>query len=140
MEIITERTVPEDQTVATPVPPAETAQRHADAVEVLASLANAVRLAIFRQLVQAGPQGLAAGEIAARLAMPPSTLSFHLAHLARAGLVLAQPAGRQIIYAPVFERVRGLTDYLLADCCGGQPCGMDGAALPPASKPSACGC
>ncbi|HET7774107.1 MAG TPA: helix-turn-helix domain-containing protein, partial [Burkholderiaceae bacterium] len=61
---------------------------------VLASLAHEARLAIFRQLVQAGPAGLPAGEIAVRLAMPPSTLSFHLAHLARAGLVAALPAGR----------------------------------------------
>lgn len=104
--------------------------RSADAVLVLASLANEARLEIFRQLVQAGPRGLAAGEIAGRLRMPASTLSFHLAHLARAGLVAALPAGRQIIYTPVFARVRGLTDYLLENCCGGAGCAPVDALTP----------
>jgi ArsR family transcriptional regulator len=116
------------------------ASRSADAVLVLASLAHEARLEIFRQLVQAGPSGLAAGEIAARLGMPPSTLSFHLAHLARAGLVAALPAGRQIIYTPVFERVRGLTDYLLENCCGGASCAPEqapGGACAPAVDPRA---
>jgi ArsR family transcriptional regulator, arsenate/arsenite/antimonite-responsive transcriptional repressor len=92
------------------------------AVEALAALAQEARLAIFRRLVQAGPAGLPAGEIAQALEIPPSTLSFHLAHLSKAGVVTSTQQGRQVIYAPAFERIESLTSYLMENCCSGGYC------------------
>ncbi len=75
----------------------------------------------FRLLVRAGPVGIAAGEIARALGVPAATMSFHLAHLARAGLVSQSRDGRSIIYAADFASMRGLIDYLGEDCCAGWP-------------------
>ncbi len=75
----------------------------------------------FRLLVRAGPGGVPAGEIARALSVPAATMSFHLAHLARAGLVTATRDGRSIIYAADFDGMRGLMDYLSQDCCAGWP-------------------
>ena len=91
------------------------------AVTALAALAYETRLAAFRLLVQAGPNGLAAGEIASRLAIPPSTLSFHLKELDRAGLVRSWRVRRQIRYAADYEGMRRLLTFLTADCCNGHP-------------------
>jgi DNA-binding transcriptional ArsR family regulator len=74
-----------------------------------------------RLLIKIGPEGLPAGEIAAKLNVPPPTLSFHVASLERAGLVSSRRVQRQIIYAPDFEGVRALVSFLLEDCCGGRP-------------------
>jgi ArsR family transcriptional regulator, arsenate/arsenite/antimonite-responsive transcriptional repressor len=104
------------------------------AVDVLGALAHDARLHVFRLLVQAGPDGLAAGAIAQALQMPASTLSFHLAHLSKAGLAVARQHGRQVIYQPAFAQVRWLTGYLLENCCGGQSC----APLETCSQPE-CG-
>jgi ArsR family transcriptional regulator, arsenate/arsenite/antimonite-responsive transcriptional repressor len=92
------------------------------AVDVLAALAHPARLRVFRLLVQSGPEGEPAGAIAQTLAMPASTLSFHLAHLAKVGLVTPENRGRQVIYRPQFEQVRRLTNFLFENCCSGAPC------------------
>jgi DNA-binding transcriptional ArsR family regulator len=98
-------------------------------VTALSALAQEWRLAAFRLLVQAGPGGLAAGEIAARLGLAPATLSFHLSQLERAGLVTSNRRGRRIIYAADFARMQGLMDFLTENCCGG---GDAACAAPPA--------
>lgn len=92
------------------------------ALEALGALAHEHRLAVFRLLVQAGPQGRAAGEIAERLAMPASSLSFHLAHLTRAGLITQRRDGRSLIYAADFSAMNGLVGFLTENCCGGASC------------------
>lgn len=92
------------------------------AIAALSALAQEHRLAAFRLLVEAGPKGLPAGTVAERLEIPPSSLSFHLAHLERAGLVAKIRLGRTLLYSARFETVRGLADYLLENCCGGRAC------------------
>lgn len=91
------------------------------AVTTLSALAHEGRLAVFRLLVQAGPSGLAAGEIARRLEVLPNTLSAGLSALSHAGLVTARREGRSIIYAADYEGMRGLLAFLMEDCCGGSP-------------------
>jgi ArsR family transcriptional regulator len=93
-----------------------------DALQALGALAHEHRLAVFRLLVQAGPEGRAAGEIAERLAMPASSLSFHLAHLTRAGLITQRRDGRSLIYAADFAAMNGLVGFLTENCCGGAGC------------------
>ena len=91
-------------------------------VVCLAALAQETRLAIFRLLVQAGPEGVCAGDIGARLGVPPATLSFHLAQLANAGLVQARQQSRFIFYSADFEAMNGIVGFLTENCCGGKPC------------------
>jgi DNA-binding transcriptional ArsR family regulator len=102
------------------------------ALACLAALAHETRLAVFRLLVRQGPAGMAAGEIAANLAVPPPTLSFHLKELERAGLLQAERRHRQIIYATNYAGVRSLIGFMTHDCCQGQPqlCGIAPAAQP----------
>ncbi len=88
------------------------------AVAALAALAQDTRLALFRLLVQAGPQGLSAGVIADRLGVPAPTLSFHLAQLVQAGLIGAARNGRSIIYTANFAAMGNLVAYLTENCCG----------------------
>lgn len=88
----------------------------------LAALAHAIRLAVFRMLVQAGPQGLPAGRIAELMEMPPSSLSFHLKELHRAGLLASRQEGRSVIYMAKFDTMNALLGYLTENCCGGNPC------------------
>jgi ArsR family transcriptional regulator, arsenate/arsenite/antimonite-responsive transcriptional repressor len=90
-------------------------------VAALAALAQESRLDIFRLLVQRGPEGLAAGEIGARLGLPSATLSFHLAQLRHAGLVSARRESRSIIYAANYPAMNGLLAYLTENCCQGRP-------------------
>jgi DNA-binding transcriptional ArsR family regulator len=92
------------------------------AVEALGALAHDKRLAIFRLLVQAGPAGLAAGAIGEKLELPPATLSFHLAHLARSGLASSRQEGRFVIYSADFGNMNGLVEFLTDNCCGGKSC------------------
>lgn len=92
------------------------------AVEALSSLAQNTRLAIYRLLIQSGPDGLAAGVIAEKLGVPPSSLSFHLAHLTRSGLVRQRRASRSLIYAADYNEMNHLMAYLTENCCGGQTC------------------
>ena len=89
------------------------------AVASLAALALEGRLSIFRLLVQAGPAGLPAGEIARRLESLPNTLSANLNVLSNAGLVASRRDGRSIIYAAAFDQMRTLLAFLMEDCCGG---------------------
>lgn len=91
------------------------------AVQALASLAHASRLAVFRLLVSAGPEGLAAGEIGRRLDVPAATLSFHLKELYRAGLIAQQRQGRSLVYRLDVTQMRSLLAYLIEDCCQGRP-------------------
>ena len=93
-----------------------------DTVTALAALAHEHRLAIFRLLVQAGPEGKAAGEIAEALDMAPSSLSFHLAHLNRAGLIAQRRESRSLIYSADFDEMNALIGFLTENCCGGRSC------------------
>jgi ArsR family transcriptional regulator, arsenate/arsenite/antimonite-responsive transcriptional repressor len=92
------------------------------AVQALSALAQESRLAIFRLLVQAGREGLAAGAIGEKLDLPPATLSFHLAGLTRAGLAQSRQDGRFVIYSANFESMNGLLGFLTENCCGGAAC------------------
>ncbi|HTX48272.1 MAG TPA: metalloregulator ArsR/SmtB family transcription factor [Caulobacteraceae bacterium] len=91
------------------------------AVAALSALAHPGRLDVFRLLVRAGPEGMAAGEIARATGSLPSTLSANLNILAGAGLASSRREGRSIFYAAGYERMRELLAYLMEDCCGGQP-------------------
>lgn len=92
-----------------------------DAVTILAALAQDNRLDAFRLLVEAGPQGMPAGHIAASLRLPPSALTFHLDRLREAGLVTVRREGRSMIYAARFETMNSLISYLTDQCCQGRP-------------------
>jgi ArsR family transcriptional regulator, arsenate/arsenite/antimonite-responsive transcriptional repressor / arsenate reductase (thioredoxin) len=91
------------------------------AVAALAALAQEHRLAVFRLLVKEGPAGASAGDVAQRLGVPPSTLSHHLAHLERAGLLKSWRVQRNIFYAVDMEGSRRLIAFLTEDCCQGHP-------------------
>jgi DNA-binding transcriptional ArsR family regulator len=95
------------------------------AVEALSAMAQETRLEALRLLVQAGPGGLAAGEIARRLEVPAPTLSFHLRALLHAGLVSASREGRSLLYAADYARLESLVAFLSQNCCRG---GARGAA------------
>lgn len=97
-------------------------------ITALSALANEHRLAVFRLLVQAGPEGMAAGVIADRLELPASSLSFHLAHLTRAGLIVQRRESRSLIYSADFDAMNALVGFLTENCCGGASCA-------PASSP-----
>jgi DNA-binding transcriptional ArsR family regulator len=90
------------------------------AILILAALAQTTRLAVFRALVRNAPDGLPAGSIAQKLAVPHNTLSAHLAVLTRAGLVRGERHSRSIVYRADLDRLRALNLYLLRDCCGGR--------------------
>jgi DNA-binding transcriptional ArsR family regulator len=89
------------------------------AVAALAALAHPARLEVFRLLVRAGPEGVAAGEIARATGSLANTLSANLNVLAGAGLVTSRREGRSIIYAAAYDRMRELLAFLMEDCCGG---------------------
>lgn len=105
-----------------------------EAVSALSALAHEHRLAIYRLLVQAGPDGLAAGVIADKLDLPASSLSFHLAHLRRAGLIEQRRESRSLIYSADFTAMNGLVGFLTENCCGGASCAP--SALPKKRKAS----
>lgn len=86
-------------------------------INALAALAQETRLDAFRRLVQAGPTGLPAGQLAEALDVPPATLSFHLKELRHAALVTSERDGRSIVYAPDFGMIRAVVDYLGENCC-----------------------
>lgn len=105
-----------------------------DAIAALAALAQESRLDIFRLLVQAGADGLPAGQIGERLGLPSATLSFHLNQLKQAGLVTFRREGRSLIYMAEYPAMNALLGYLTENCCQGNPagCGVsvcDGSAL-----------
>jgi ArsR family transcriptional regulator, arsenate/arsenite/antimonite-responsive transcriptional repressor len=92
------------------------------ALAALAGLANESRLAIFGLLVEQGPNGLPAGEIASRLGLPNATSSFHLKEMTHAGLVKSVQDGRFIFYAANYDTMNGLVEYLTKNCCKGGVC------------------
>lgn len=91
-------------------------------VAALAALAQGSRLAIFRLLVQAGPEGLPASRIAEALGIAPSSLSFHLKELLHADMVTQKREGRSLIYAAHFQTMNDLVGFLTENCCGGNTC------------------
>lgn len=112
-----------------------------DAILALSALAHEGRLDIFRLLIRAGADGMAAGDIARATDAAASTLSANLSILSRAGLIASRRDGRSIIYAAAYDRMRGLLGFLMEDCCAGkpeicaplaaiasQPCGAEGAS------------
>lgn len=102
-----------------------------EAAAAFAALGQETRLDLLRLLLAAGPSGLAAGEVAARLGIPASTLSFHLKALEQPGLVAATRQGRSLVYAAQILRLRALLGFLVETCCGGEParCGDLGRVL-----------
>jgi len=102
------------------------------AVAALAALAQEQRLKLFRLLVQAGPEGLAAGRIAGELGIPNSSLSFHLAQLRRAGLIGQERRHRSIVYSADFAAMDALLAYLTENCCAGTAACAPPAACTPA--------
>jgi DNA-binding transcriptional ArsR family regulator len=91
------------------------------AVDALSALAHGSRLAVFRLLVRAGPEGVPAGEIAREVGVVPSTLSSHLTILSHAGLIRSRRDGRSMIYSADYDRMRDLLGFLVDYCCGGRP-------------------
>ncbi|WP_338446472.1 metalloregulator ArsR/SmtB family transcription factor [Pelagerythrobacter marensis] len=106
-------------------------------IRALSALAQEHRLGAFRLLVQAGEDGVAAGVLAERLDVPPSSMSFHLAQLANAGLVTQRRESRSIIYSADYAAMNALMGYLTENCCGGVPCAQDAACLPSPQRKSA---
>lgn len=92
-----------------------------DAITALTALGHAKRLAIFRLLVVAGPDGRMAGDIGEELGMPGATLSFHLKELMHASLITAESQGRFMCYRAAFDAMNGLIAYLTHNCCAGSP-------------------
>jgi ArsR family transcriptional regulator, arsenate/arsenite/antimonite-responsive transcriptional repressor len=93
-----------------------------DAVIALSALAQDSRIAVYRLLVQAGPAGMAASELAERLDIPANTLSFHLKNLSHADLVQSRQDGRFVIYSTNYDQMNALLGFLTRNCCGGQGC------------------
>jgi DNA-binding transcriptional ArsR family regulator len=91
-------------------------------VRALGALAQDSRLEVYRLLVQAGPPGIAASEIAERLGIPANTLSFHLKTLSHADLVRSRQDGRFIFYSTNYEQMNAVLNFLTENCCGGQSC------------------
>jgi len=106
-----------------------------DAVAALAALAQEHRLEVYRLLVQAGPDGMAAGEVASAVGIAPNTLSFHFDRLRHAGLVSVARHGRSLIYAARYDTMNNLLGYLTQNCCGGRPELCAPVALKPARAP-----
>lgn len=104
------------------------------AVPALAALAQASRLAIFRWLVELGPDGACPGDIAEKLDIPPATLSFHLKALQHANLVNADKIGRFIRYRADFAVMQALLEFLSRNCCGGNPAKCAPALISPTSR------
>jgi DNA-binding transcriptional ArsR family regulator len=100
------------------------------AVRALAALAQDTRLAIYRLLVQQGPDGLSAGTIAERLDLASATLSFHFKELANAGMVDSRQDGRFVYYSANYGQMNGLLRYLTENCCQGETCATECAPQP----------
>jgi len=99
-----------------------------DVVKALAALAQQSRLRVFRALVIAGPDGLTPGAMSDALALPATSLSFHLKELTHAGLASQERQGRNLIYRAAFDKMNGLLAYLTDNCCQGEACALEGNA------------
>ena len=97
----------------------------AAAINALGALAQEHRLTLFRLLVQAGDKGMPAGAIADALGVPNSSLSFHLAQLRNAGLILQERQHRSLIYRANYASMNALVGYLMENCCAGADCGTE---------------
>jgi len=104
--------------------------KSSSAIEALAALAQEHRLALFRMLVRAGDEGMAAGAIADALGVPNSSLSFHLAQLRNAGLILQERQHRSLIYRANYPAMNALVGYLMENCCAGADCGVEAGCEP----------
>ena len=104
-----------------------------DASAALSALGHVTRLSIFRQLVEAGPEGRTPGQIAEALSLPGATLSFHLKELAAAGLIEGEAHGRNISYRADFDAMNALLEFLTRNCCDGDA-GRCAPAAPPSTK------
>jgi ArsR family transcriptional regulator, arsenate/arsenite/antimonite-responsive transcriptional repressor len=106
-------------------------------IAALSALAHEHRLKIYRLLVKRGPEGLSAGIIGDRVGLLPSSLTFHLQSLQRAGLILQQRVSRQLMYSADFEVMNGLVGYLTENCCAGsgESCGEVCAPVRPKIRP-----
>jgi ArsR family transcriptional regulator, arsenate/arsenite/antimonite-responsive transcriptional repressor len=103
-------------------------------VAALSALAHERRLAIYRLLVERGPEGLSAGDIAEKIGLVPSSLTFHVQSLQRAGLIVQRRVSRQLFYSADFGAMNELVDYLTKNCCGGgQSCAP--SCVPRAAAP-----
>lgn len=105
------------------------------ALAAFAALSQETRLRIVRRLIEAGPEGMAAGAIGETIGATTSRLSFHLTHLEHAGLIGSRREGRFIIYTAVYPAFSGLIDFLMRDCCQGHP-----EICTPAVSALACAC
>jgi DNA-binding transcriptional ArsR family regulator len=103
-------------------------------IRALGALAQEHRLAVFRLLVQAGPEGMPAGALAEAIGVPASSMSFHLAQLANAGLVTQRRQSRSIIYTADYAAMNGLMAYLMENCCGGVACTPAASCTLPVSE------
>jgi DNA-binding transcriptional ArsR family regulator len=106
---------------------------NSDAVAALSALAQDNRLDVFRLLVEAGPDGLPAGQVAAKLRLAPNTLTFHFDRLRDAELVTVRREGRSMIYAARFDKMTALVGFLTENCCEGVSC-VPTTACKPATK------
>jgi len=106
------------------------------AVEALGALAQEHRLAVFKRLVEAGEDGMAAGAIAESLGVPNSSLSFHLAQLTRAGLIRQDRQGRSLIYTADYAAMNRLVAYLMENCCAASGCASEAPPADIASAPT----
>ena len=104
--------------------------RSKTAVQALGALAQEHRLELFRLLVQVGDKGMAAGAIAEKLGVPNSSLSFHLAQLRNAGLILQERQHRSLIYRANYPAMNALVAYLMENCCGGAECAPETPCAP----------
>ena len=95
-------------------------------IKALAALAQPSRLRVFRALVIAGSEGLTPGALSEALALPATSLSFHLKELTHAGLVSQERQGRHLIYRAAFDQMNGLLAYLTDNCCQGEACALEG--------------
>ena len=106
------------------------------AVALLSALAQETRLSVFRLLVEQGPAGLPAGQIAERLELAPATLSFHLKELTAAGLTLSRQDGRFVIYSANYEAMDDLLSFLTKNCCAGSSCEVSAQPCAKPAKPA----
>jgi len=104
------------------------------AIDALSALAQEHRLKLFRLLVQAGDKGMPAGAIADALGVPNSSLSFHLAQLRKAGLILQERQHRSLIYRANYPAMNALVAYLMENCCAGADCAPEAACETPAPR------